>query len=100
MTEEKKKILSLMSIAELNELHKGFFTFSENQEIINETILKTLDKKIAVLYVLNNYNFNEIADKLNLDVRTVSNHWRFIEKELRKTIVKLYYTKNDLFKML
>lgn len=98
MREEKQKILSKMTKDQLLTLNKNNFTKSEIIEILNETRLNNLDNKIANLYLLECYNFELISQELRIDKRTVKKHWQNISYRLKETLIKMFYTKKDIFK--
>lgn len=97
MEQHKKDLLSTKSKEELFALDRKAFTKSECQEIIDETRLTKLDRDIANLKVIECMNFDEIANKLCYDKRTIISHWADTSIRLKTTIVKMFYKGSDLY---
>jgi len=71
-------------------LCKDNFTISEIKEIIAETPLTQLDRDIAILRYCECMSFDEIADKLEYDIRTIRKHLPTISLSLKSTCAKLF----------
>lgn len=77
MTDEQKYALTYQD-----------FTVSEIKELIAETPMCDLDKRIAVGKFVNDMTADEIGDKEHLDVRTVARHILKIRCLIKCTCIK------------
>jgi DNA-directed RNA polymerase specialized sigma24 family protein len=68
---------------------KDFMT-SEIEEIISETPLCDLDKRISVYRYIKCMTENEIADKENVDIKTIHRRLQTISLKLKITCSRLF----------
>lgn len=67
------------------------FTKTEFIEIIYETMLNEIDKLIATYRYIECMTFEEISEKLDIDLKTCRNRIKKIDDYIRQTYLKLFY---------
>lgn len=67
------------------------FTVSEITEIITETVLSDEDREIAMLRYTKAMTYEAIAEKVDLDWKTVQKRIPKISDKLKHTVCKLLY---------
>lgn len=82
-------ISSLTEDAKISLTYKDF-TISEIRELIKETPLTELDRKIAEMRYLELRTFDEIAEKVGMETRSVQRRVPKISVSIKNTTTKLY----------
>lgn len=90
MRDERINFFANLTNDEKMALTSNDFTISEITEIINETALNKLDKNIAVMRYIKRMTFDEIANKLDRDIKTIQKRIPNISIKLKQTCVKLF----------
>lgn len=67
------------------------FTTTEILEIVKEMRCKTECKDIAIMYYVECLSLEQIADKIGIDYRTVSNRLKKILFEFKMTCIKIFF---------
>lgn len=65
------------------------FTNSEAMEIINETLMNSSDKEIAIDRFVKGMSVDEISASVGYDERTIQRKLRGISKKLKRTFMKM-----------
>lgn len=70
------------------------FTISEIEELIQETPLTDIDRRIAKLKYIRRFTIEEISYEVGFHPRTIQRHLSDISAAIKSTITKLY-SKDD-----
>ena len=90
MEQDRKDFFKQLTEDARKSLTHDNFTVSEIKEIIAETALTQLDRDIAVYRYCECMSFDEIAEKLGYDIRTIKRHLPSISLSLKTTCAKLF----------
>lgn len=90
MEQDRKDFFKQLTDDAKKSLDHDSFTVSEIKEIIAETPLTQLDRDIAYYRYCECMTFEEIADKLGYDIRTIRSHLPSISISLKTTCTKLF----------
>ena len=88
MTEARRKHLAEMGERGIR-LDRKVLTLSERKEVIAETALKDVDRRIATLRYLKAMTPTEIAGLLSYDERTIRRRLKGISRMLCDTLLKI-----------
>lgn len=80
MTKEEKQNLSPQD-----------FTVSEFKEIIYETAFSEIDRLIVLYRYIDCMTYEEISDKVGIDIRTCRTKMIKIDAKIKSTYLKLFY---------
>lgn len=94
MDQGRVKYFKSLSEEEINALSHEDFTVSEIQEILNDTALSKIDRKIAHDRFIDCMTLEEISAKENYDIKTVMSHMDKICKKFVKTCKKYFHKSN------
>lgn len=94
MEEGRKRYFSKLSDSEKEKLTYKDFLVSEIKEILNETCLSKIDRKIATYRFIDCMTLEEIAALTNYEIKTIQTHLNKIHKEFTKTFLK-FFQKNS-----
>lgn len=90
MNDKRLKFFSKLTEDEKMKLESKDFTVSEICEIVAETPLRDEDKRIAKYRYIDCMTKEEIAEKTQLDIKTVSSRLNSISLKLKITCTKLF----------
>lgn len=91
MTDNRKKALQEEYSGGAT-IKKSLLTVSEMKEVIAETQLTDVERKIVEMRYLEGKTFKEIADEIGYDVRTVQRKAVMLSPRLCETTLKIIYS--------
>lgn len=90
MNKQRYDLISELSNDAKMSLTYQDFTISEIEELIQETPLTDIDRRIAKLKYIRRFTIKEISYEVGLHPRTIQRHLPDISVAIKSTITKLY----------
>lgn len=87
---DKTRFFDLSNEEKIQLTYKDF-TVSEITEIIAETVLSNKDREIAMLRFTKLMTYEDIAERVDLDWKTVQKRVPMISEKLKQTVYRLLY---------
>lgn len=91
MNEERYYYFQQMSFEQKMKLTPNDFTITEFKEILNEMMLNDECKKIGLMHYIKCLGYDEIADELQIDRKTVIRRLNKLLLNFRFTCIKLFF---------
>lgn len=91
MNEERYYYFQQMSLEQKMKLTPNDFTITEFKEILNEMMLNDECKKIGLMHYIECLGYDEIADELQIDRKTVIRRLNKLLLNFRFTCIKLFF---------
>lgn len=89
MTEKRRKFFEAMTEEEIRNLTHEDFTVSELNEIIEETPMSRLDRKIARCRYADRMTIDEISESAMVERKTVIKRLSKINPMMTRTVMKI-----------
>lgn len=91
MTQARIDFFARLTREEKERLSADDFTVSEFKEIVCETAFTEIEKMIAIHRYVDCMTYEQISEKIGIDLRTCRSKMPKVDEKLKNTYLKLFY---------